>query len=151
MADDGIADLTNYQARQRNDVITEDGAALRFAELFAGKLRYCHDTGSWFEWSGTHWARNRTGLAFQWARELARDLARNEKAKTRAALSRTGFAAGVESSRRAIPTFAVTIDRWDQNPWLLGTPGGTVDLRDGMLRPSEPMDGITKLTRGFTG
>src|ERR1700722_9652771 len=97
MADDDLAQFAGYQsARRNNDIVTEDAAALRFAELFAGKLRYCHDTGSWFEWSGMHWARNRTGLAFQWARELARDLARNEKARTRSILSKTAFAAGVE-------------------------------------------------------
>ena len=119
--------------------------ALRFAELFAGKLRYCHDTAAWFEWTGTHWARNRTGLAFQWARELARDLARNELARKRSVLSKTGFAAGVEKFAKSDPAFAVTVQRWDQDPLLLGTPGGTVDLRDGTLRPGEPQAGISKL------
>ena len=30
---------------------------------------------------------------------------------------------------------------WDRDPWLLGTPGGTVDLRTGELRPARP-DGL---------
>ena len=37
-------------------------------------------------------------------------------------------------------------DFWDRNPMLLGTPRGTVDLTTGALRPSDPTDGITKLT-----
>src|SRR5215218_4643232 len=34
-----------------NDIVTEDNAAQRFAELYAGRLRFCHDSGAWFEWS----------------------------------------------------------------------------------------------------
>lgn len=37
-------------------------------------------------------------------------------------------------------------DYWDPDPWLLGTPGGTIDLRTGELRKSDPNDAITKLT-----
>jgi putative DNA primase/helicase len=37
-------------------------------------------------------------------------------------------------------------DYWDSDPWLLGTPGGTVDLRTGELRDSRREDAITKVT-----
>src|SRR5215208_4754631 len=60
------------------DLVTEDRAAQDFAELYAGKLRYCHDTGAWFRWDGSIWRQNRTGIAFQWARELARELSASE-------------------------------------------------------------------------
>ena len=35
---------------------------------------------------------------------------------------------------------------WDRDPFLLGTPAGTVDLRTGELREPDPRDGITKIT-----
>ncbi len=130
----------------RNDIVTEDSAAIRFRELYCTSLRYCHDTGAWFEWDGSAWRQNRTQLAFQWARELARDLSENEPAKMRYTLSKTSFASGVERFARADPVFAVTSDAWDRDPWLLGTPGGTVDLRTGHLRPADQADDITKLT-----
>jgi putative DNA primase/helicase len=38
------------------------------------------------------------------------------------------------------------MEHWDRNKWLLGTPGGTVDLRTGDLRPADPREGITKTT-----
>lgn len=129
-----------------NDIVTEDSAALRFAELYDGRLRFCHDTGAWFEWDGAAWRQNRTGLAYQWARELARRLCDGESAKARYIISKTSFAAGVERFARSDPTFAVTAEGWDVDPWLLGTPDGTVDLRTGRLRPAEPNEGITKLT-----
>ena len=43
------------------------------------------------------------------------------------------------------------MEYWDRDPWLLGTPGGTVDLRTGMLRPASPDDGITKVTSRDAG
>jgi putative DNA primase/helicase len=61
-------------------------------------------------------------------------------------LSKTTFAAGVEKFAKSDPTFAVTIEAWDRDPWLLGTPGGTVDLRTGILRAADPAEGITKIT-----
>jgi hypothetical protein len=129
-----------------NDIVTEDNAAQQFAELYAGRLRFCHDTGAWFEWTGTIWNQNRIGTAFQWARELARQISRAEKERIRYVSSKTSFAAGVERFARSDPAFAVTIEHWDQDPFLLGTPGGTVDLRTGILRPSEPSEGITRGT-----
>ena len=41
---------------------------------------------------------------------------------------------------------AVTSEIWDRDPFLLGTPDGTVDLRTGKLREPDPADGITKIT-----
>ena len=125
----------------KNDIVTEDAAALRFVEEYADRLRFCHDTGRWFHWTGNIWEQNRTGVAFQWARELARALAENEPEKTRFIASRTAFAGGVERFARTDPAFAVTSEFWDRDPFLLGTPGGTVDLRRGVLRPSIQSDG----------
>lgn len=130
----------------RNDIVTEDSAACIFAETYAGRLRYCHDTGAWYEWTGVAWQPNRTGLPYQWARELARRLVAEEAAKVRYVSSKTSFASGVERFARSDPVLAVTAEGWDQDPWLLGTPGGTVDLRTGDLRDPDPAEGITKLT-----
>ena len=124
--------------------ITEDSAALRFAELHRGRLRFCHDHGAWFVWDGAIWRRNAIGIAFQWARELARELTATEPDKVRFIASKAAFAASVERFARSDPAFAVTAQTWDGDPWLLGTPSGTVDLRTGLLSPADPGDGITK-------
>lgn len=128
--------------------VTEDSATIRFVELYADRLRFCHDHKAWFEWTGAAWRQNRTGLAFRWARELARELAQpfDDDPKVQAVLGKTAFAAGVEKFARTDAAFAVTQEHWDADLWLLGTPGGTVDLRTGELREPDPADGITKLT-----
>ncbi|GJD37753.1 phage/plasmid primase, P4 family [Methylobacterium bullatum] len=128
------------------DLLTEDHAARTFAERYAGELLFCHDTGKWHEWTGAAWVPNRQGKAFQGARELARELCADEDPKTRFIASKTSFAGGVERFCRSDPVFAVTIEGWDRDPWLLGTPGGTVNLKTGELRPADRNDRITKLT-----
>ena len=126
--------------------ITEDSAALDFAELHRDQLRFDHDAGVWFCWTGSHWRREGTGLALEWARQLVRRLSEDATGQGRYALGKTSFASGVERFARVDRAFAVTSDYWDRDPMLLGTPGGTVDLRTGALRASDPADGISKTT-----
>jgi len=66
--------------------------------------------------------------------------------KDKAILGRASTAAAVERFARADRAFAVTAARWDNDPFLLGTPSGTVDLRSGRLRPAAQADFITKST-----
>jgi putative DNA primase/helicase len=124
--------------------LSEDGVARSFATYYGGSLRFDHSTGAWFEWTGSYWRKNEVGLAPHYVRLLARDMsAGNKKANS---VRKKSFAAGVETFARNDPTFAVTIEAWDKDPFLLGTPDGTVDLRTGKMRPADPADGITKLT-----
>ena len=51
-----------------------------------------------------------------------------------------------KSFATADPRHAVTADWWDPDPWLLGTPGGVVELKSGKIRPASADDRITKTT-----
>ncbi len=124
----------------------EDQAAIDFAKLYKGKLRFCHDAGAWFIWDTSVWRQDRKRLAFHYAREHARDLSKNAEERVQYIASRTSFADGVERFARSDPVFAVTSADWDTDPMLLGTPDGTVDLRTGILRQADPAEGITKST-----
>lgn len=146
-----MRDREREERRQRkttipNDIVTEDSAAVQFVDQHGDGLRYCHSTGAWFRWDGVIWAKDQTGIAFQWARELARRLAENQDERKRYITHKTAFSSGVERFAKVDPKIAVTMDYWDADPWLLGTPGGTVDLQTGKLRDSQQDDGITKLT-----
>src|SRR5690606_2721635 len=54
--------------------------------------------------------------------------------------------AAVAGLAQSNPDQAATVEQWDADPWLLGTPGGTVDLRTGQLRAARHDDYITKAT-----
>jgi putative DNA primase/helicase len=130
----------------QNDIVTEDSAAMEFVERHGENLRFCHSTGAWFKWNAVFWCKDQTGIAYQWARELARQLGEDQDERKRYITNKTSFASGVERFAKVDPRIAVTIDYWDADAWLLGTPDGTVELRTGQLRESSQHDGITKST-----
>ena len=126
--------------------VTEDAVAQAFTERHGGALRYCHHAQHWYVWTGSHWRREESKLAFAWAREMCRHTALQAPDKERPKISKASFSAAVERFAQADRAFAVTASVWDRDPMLLGTPGGTVDLRTGILRPAEPADYITLQT-----
>jgi putative DNA primase/helicase len=126
--------------------LTEHGVALAFNGKHRHDLRHCHSAGAWYVWTGTHWARNETRLAFAEARAFAAGLSDGADFKVRATARKAAFAGAVERFAQADPALAVTAEAWDRDPWLLGTPGGTVDLRTGALRPADRHDMITRVT-----
>jgi putative DNA primase/helicase len=114
----------------------EDRVALDFSALYVDRLRYVAAWNKWLEWDGTRWRFEDTLRAFDLARVLCRD-ALDADNKTVAA---------VIALARADRRQAATVAQWDADPWLLGTPGGTVDLRTGALMPARQEDYITKIT-----
>ena len=125
--------------------ISEHVVALDFTDKFRDTMRYCPELGSWFEWDETRWRPDKLQRAFHYVRALASE---NGKAKN---TRKASFARGVESFCRADPAHAVAAGYWDADPWKLGTPGGTVDLKTGRVRAASPEDRITKLTAAAPG
>jgi putative DNA primase/helicase len=121
--------------------VSEDAIALAFTETYRDTLRFDHDVGRWFRWDGVSWKRDGTDLAMHYTRQFARDLSEAKRA-----LCKASVAAGAERFARADRAHAVTHEIWDADPFLLGTPGGTVDLRDGTMGPAEPDQYISKQT-----
>jgi P4 family phage/plasmid primase-like protien len=125
--------------------LTESGVADQFASQHVARLRYCHSAGSWYEWTGTHWRQDRKHAAFTYARRLTGDLASMAEAKIQAIAGKAAFCGGVEKFAQRDERLAVTADDWDQDPFLLATPGGTVDLRSGRMRAALPGDMLTRV------
>lgn len=141
--DDGLPDW--QMALDPGAQVTEDLGARFFAERYKNRLAYCHAQGAWLEYDGNIWRKQETPLAFHYAREMARRLSMTAATQV-ATIQKTRFAAGVEQFARADPVFARTAAHWNRDPMLLGTPDGTVDLRTGRLRPSSPVDNISRST-----
>jgi putative DNA primase/helicase len=120
---------------------SEDAIARAFTARYAGKFHFDHDAGRWFQWVGTHWRRVATDLPLDHIRKIARAVGDGGRSVGKVSVSR-----GAETFAKADPAHAVTSADWDQNPWLLGTPGGTVNLETGILSPADPSDRISKIT-----
>jgi putative DNA primase/helicase len=114
----------------------EDRIALDFSALHVERLRFVATWNKWLEWDGVRWRFEDTLHAFDLSRQLCRN-AENTSHKTVAA---------VVALARADRRQAATAAQWDADPWLLGTPGGTVDLRTGELLPARQDQYITKIT-----
>lgn len=121
--------------------VSEDAIALAFTETYRDTLRFDHDVGRWFRWDGTSWKRDGTDLAMHYTRQFARELSEAKRA-----LCKASVASGAERFARADRAHAVTNEIWDADPFLLGTPGGTVDLKTGVMSEPEPAQYISKQT-----
>lgn len=134
---------------EHGSLVTEGSVSDAFAIEHANGLLYCHHTGKWFVWDDIRWRKEETKLAFRWAHQKAKQLAADAgKASAIIQCGKAAFAGGVERLAQSDRRLACTSEVWDTDPWLLGTPAGTVDLRTGILRAPDPKDRITKLTSG---
>ena len=134
-------DLDGYE-------IHHDGLARAFADKHGSQLRYDHTRGRWCVWTGSHWKIEETELAFAWARDLCRSFgATVEKARTKNMIASVTTARAIEAFARTDRCFVMTSKDWDRDPFLMGTPDGVVDLKTGILRPADPADLISKITK----
>jgi P4 family phage/plasmid primase-like protien len=127
--------------------LDEDGIIRAFTDKHLGNLCYDHNAGRWFKFDGNVWRKEDTKLAHHYARELATSIAETDPKQK--ALRKVNSWEAIERGARTVREFAVVSEKWDQNPYLLGTPGGTLDLKTGELRPSNPEEYISRLTGTF--
>ncbi|HEX2527205.1 MAG TPA: phage/plasmid primase, P4 family [Geminicoccus sp.] len=126
-----------------------DSLALELGAIWDGEALYVPLFGKWLFWTGTHWQIDERLEHLTRTRTFIRakveqcpglpDKAKNE------ALKGTTIAA-VANLWRSNEGIAALPGDFDCDPYLLGTPGGTVDLRDGQLRKPDPAERISKLT-----
>jgi putative DNA primase/helicase len=126
--------------------LTEDGVAQAFALTHGEDRRFWHGPDLWYLWDGTCWRSDRVGQTYDDITLLARAMAAaSNKAAAAFRLGKASFAAGVERLVRSRAPFRTTPATWDTEPFLAGTPEGTLDLHTGTLRAACRDDAITKL------
>ncbi len=115
----------------------EDAVALAFAKVKAGQCLFDHTAGRWYIWRDDRWLADERNSVFNEAREFVRT-ARDRVNDAPAAMAKIAFAGAVEKAARSDPRLAISHEVWDRDPWLLGIPGGVVDLRSGTIRLPDP-------------
>lgn len=123
--------------------LTHDGLALELGELWRDDARHVAAWGRWLFFDGRIWRQDEKLEHLTRVRDFLRIKAEEAgmpKLKT------ADMVAKISGLARSNREQAASADQWDADPWLLGTPGGTVDLRTGELRAARPEDYITKTT-----
>lgn len=115
----------NGSADVRPPAFSDDALALRFSTEYGSSLRYVAEWGKWLRWLDNRWAFDRTLDAFDLARSICRDAAREAGTETKiaAAIASCKTATAVEKLARADRRHVATTEQWDQEPWLLTTKG----------------------------
>ena len=123
----------------------EDGVAKAFAESMAGLAVFDHTAGEWRIWRDGRWALDGRETVFNAGREFTRT-ARARLQQPPPSMTKIAFCANVEKATRADPRIAVSHEVWDTDPWLLGVPGGVVNLKTGETFAPEPSLYISRQT-----
>lgn len=125
--------------------------AERLAIQYGDDLRYAHGLG-WLVWDGTRWAKDRDGAPMRAAVEVVKAAVREVEEQLDGELEKdvrrvetASALGGILQIARCLHPLAIPADLLDTDPYLVNVQNGTLDLRDGRLRPHDPADLITKL------
>lgn len=125
---------------------TECDLADRFAEEHSGHLRYCAAWSKWLHFDGQVWRIESTRLARSLAKELCHQEAKNRSGADARRIASAKCVAAVLTLAQADRRLAASTDQWDSDPWLLNTPGGIIDLHNGVKREHRPDAHMRKIT-----
>ena len=125
---------------------SDEDLALRFAERHAWGLRFVAAWNKWLIWTGAYWRFDETLHAFDLARHVCREAARECNDGHGASIASARTRGAVEHLARSDRRLAATVDQWDADPLLLNTPDGVIDLRTGNARHHRAEDFMTKIT-----
>ena len=120
---------------------TEESLAREWVIINGRDWRFDPVMKSYFHWTGALWKRDEQNLAFHL---IGQHMCAAGTPK--APLGKASMARGMDAFVQANPSLSIAHHNWDRDPFLLGTPGGTVDLKTGQIRESDQGDFMTRST-----
>lgn len=126
--------------------------AYRLAARYAGRLLHVPGLG-WHAWDGKRWAPDENGKAVRAVldvlrRALAESIADEALRRDVRKCEGASGVRGVLDLAGNLAELVCPVAELDADPYLLNTANGTLDLRTLVLRPHDPADRITRVTRG---
>jgi putative DNA primase/helicase len=133
----------------------------RFVKHHGRDLRFVKEFGDWFVYDEqeSRWAEDKK--LFPWtlakrmlaavAHEAHEEVMSSEKpdplkaAKLAGEIASAAKVAAVVNLARSHRKIAATMEQFDCDPWLLNTPGGVVNLKDGTIRAARRRDYFAKI------
>ena len=128
-----------------------------FLKRFGTQVKWVPAWGKFLYWDGQCWRKDELSrvpsmmvsvckeIADRLLREADNDKARATQLKKAVAVSSARTVAAAISLIKSEPSIVSPAEKMDADPWVLGTPGGTVDLKTGEILTAEPMRFVSKL------
>lgn len=117
------------------------------------ELRFVPQRGTWLVWNGARWVVDAELLAddliLRGLRAIAANVVREGMkgaGKLALNLCSSAQASAVMKVARSSRSIVVNVSSLDHDPWMLNTPAGLVDLRNGKLVPPNPDVLATRMT-----
>lgn len=132
--------------------LSEDHLAEHFAILIKDRWRYVAKTDSWYFWSDDlGWQIDETLLIDNEARAFMRAASNWTAVRPLSWAQQQKFGSlrmmkSVKDMARGDRALVATVDQWDADDYLLGVPGGVVELKTGRMRKNRQDDYISRRT-----
>lgn len=129
--------------------LSEDALAEHFVKTYGEDWRYCTEWGTWIQWRGDGWHRDRrnevsdlcrsiTRQALEWPEAAVLTPSAKQKLNRKATAWNARDLAAVDRRITMVP------EQLDADLMMLGVPGGVVDLRTGKLLDADRDQYITR-------
>ena len=112
---------------------TEDAQAKAFVDIQNGNAKYVQKFDQWYYHNGNYWEDVSKLEVIEEARLMNRGTAitLDTNPNLKRQLSSLRFAMSVEKFAHGDERCLLAVEELDKDPWLLGTPGGIIDLQTG--------------------
>ncbi|MEX2376004.1 MAG: phage/plasmid primase, P4 family [Dehalococcoidia bacterium] len=140
---------------ETDDRLHDSQNAELFARLYGREARYCPEQVRWYLWDGRVWKPDLSSQVLLKAEESMRDLSHwatdhvSDRTRRGEILKWASKSRDVQPLKAMLalaqPRCAMSINRFDSDPWFLSVSNGTLDLRAGELMPHDPAHLITRM------
>ena len=139
--------------------LTDLANGRRLVHQHGQEIRWCQPWKKWLVWNGKRWKvddtleveRRAVGISdWLWdeMRRVGKDIGESMFTRVCHYVKKSSDRSPIEkmiSSAKALPECHVLPEQLDSDPWLLNVLNGTIDLRNGELRPHSQEDFITRI------
>ena len=139
--------------QQDEDLLTvsnESRDGRLFATIFFYEARYVVERGCWYTFNGTHWEPDKGSLrVMEMCKKLAYAMVQFANESGNVTLLNKAIKWHKRHHREIVLRDAasvnpLSISEFDDNPYYFNMKNGTINLKDGIIHPHDPLDLITR-------
>lgn len=148
--------ISRYPAQIENKEtsvpFSEDALAIEFSIRHKDDWRYVAGWGCWLHWDGMRWKKETTLKAFDLARKICRQSAKEcDKPKKAEKILSAATVAAVERLARSDRAHAAMAEQWDSDLFAFNTQAGVLNTKTGTISPHSKEYYITRLANANLG